>query len=54
MKIICTKSEKEKLLKVIYKSASCPFEDIRCVDDPCLVCIERHIDWEVKDESINQ
>ena len=51
MKITCTQEEKEQLILAMSFGA-CPFamtEGHKCVNGNCAVCIEKGIEWEIKE-----
>lgn len=52
MKIICTQEEKEQLISSMC-FGPCPFavtENYICESGNCSVCIEKGIEWEIKEE----
>lgn len=53
MKISCTMKEKENMVRILDTSDFCPFDGIetgfRCEPDRCGICIDEHIEWDVKD-----
>lgn len=53
MKISCTTKEKDNVKRILLRSDFCPFSgienDYRCEPDRCGICIEEHIEWDVKD-----
>ena len=59
MKIICTKQEKDLLIKALDESGVCIFPDEDCSEfsslnkNICIACFEKRIEWKITDQPQN-